>query len=61
MKLYGLVLADNGSPWFIGGAPDARWNNDVLHELGGVPGSAFEAVDATSLQVSPASGQARQP
>ena len=61
MKTYGIVLADNGSPWFISGAPDARWNNTVLHELHRVPGSAFEAVDVRSLQVAPRSGQARQP
>jgi hypothetical protein len=61
MKTYGLVLADNGSSWFVSGAPDPRWNNDVLHELGRVPGSAFEAVDVGGLQVSANSGQARQP
>ncbi len=61
MKTYGIVLADNGSPWFISGAPDARWNNTVLHELHRVPGSAFEAVDVRGLQVAPRSGQARQP
>jgi hypothetical protein len=61
MKTYGIVLADNGSPWYISGAPDARWNNTVLHELHRVPGSAFEAVDVRGLQVAPRSGQARQP
>jgi hypothetical protein len=61
MKTYGIVLADNGSSWFISGAPDDRWNNDVLHELGRVPGSAFEAVDVSGLQVAAGSGQARQP
>jgi hypothetical protein len=61
MKTYGIVLADNGSSWFISGAPDDRWNNDVLHELGRVPGSAFEAVDVRGLQVAAGSGQARQP
>jgi hypothetical protein len=60
MKTYGIVLADNGSPWYISGAPDARWNNTVLHELHRVPGSAFEAVDVRGLQVAPRSGQARQ-
>ena len=61
MKTYGIVLADNGSSWFISGAPDDRWNNDVLHELGRVPGSAFDAVDVSGLQVAAGSGQARQP
>lgn len=57
MKTYGLVLADNGSSWYISGAPDERWDNDVLHALGQIDGSDFEAVDMSSLQVSPDSGQ----
>ena len=61
MKTYGIVLADNGSPWYISGAPDARWSNTVLHELHRVPGSAFEAVDVRGLQVAARSGRARQP
>ena len=61
LKKYGLIVADNGSPWYMSGVPDSRWDNDVLHALGGVPGSAFEAVDASSLMVSSRSGQARQP
>ncbi|MCB8944942.1 MAG: hypothetical protein H6658_14425 [Ardenticatenaceae bacterium] len=55
-KTYGLILADNGSPWYISGAPDERWDNDILHQLDDVPGSAFEAVDVSSLMVSPNSG-----
>ncbi len=61
MKTYGIILADNGSSWYISGAPDERWNNDALHELGRVPGSAFEAVNVSGLQVAAGSGQARQP
>jgi hypothetical protein len=57
MKQYGLVLADNGAPWFISGAPDARWNNDMLHEWDDIPGSAFEAVDVSSLMVNVNSGR----
>jgi hypothetical protein len=60
-KEYGIILADNGSPWYISGSPDPRWNNDVLHELKTIPGSAFEAVDVSSLMVDPDSGRARQP
>jgi hypothetical protein len=60
MKTYGIILADNGSSWFISGAPDERWDNDVLHELGQVHGSDFEAVDVSSLMIDPNSGQARQ-
>ena len=40
-----MLLADNGSAWYISGAPDSRWNNDDLHKLGTIPASAFEAVD----------------
>jgi hypothetical protein len=59
MKAYGLILADNGSNWFISGAPDERWNNDELHVLNQVHGHDFEAVDVSSLMVDPNSGQAR--
>ena len=58
MKKYGIILADNGSSWFISGAPDERWDNDMLHQLDVVKGSDFEAVDESSLMVSPNSGQA---
>jgi hypothetical protein len=44
LERYGLIVADNGSPWFITGAPDARWNEADLAQLERVPGSAFEAV-----------------
>jgi len=56
---YGLILADNGSPWFISGAPDDRWSNDALHALGGLHGSDFEAVDVSSLMASPNSAAVR--
>jgi hypothetical protein len=60
MKKYGIMLADNGSAWFISGAPDERWNNDDLSRLGAVKGSDFEAVDVSPLMIDPNSGQARQ-
>lgn len=44
MKKYGLIVADNGSDWFISGTPDRRWRDDVLDQLKSVPGRAFEAV-----------------
>jgi hypothetical protein len=44
MKKYGLIMADNGSAMYISGAPDSRWDNDDLHNLGQVPASAFEVV-----------------
>ncbi len=58
LKTYGMILADNGSAWYISGAPDERWDNDMLHELDVVTGSDFEAVDVSSLQIDPNSGQA---
>jgi hypothetical protein len=57
LKKYGLFLADIGSSWFMSGAPDNGWNNDILREFNNVPGSAFEAVDISSLQQNPNSGQ----
>jgi hypothetical protein len=60
MKKYGIMLADNGSAWFISGKPDDRWNNDNLHTLGLLLGSNFEAVDATVLRIDPNSGAALQ-
>jgi hypothetical protein len=52
LKKYGMIVADNGSNWYISGAPDERWNNDDLHQLGLVLGSNFEAVDTSALYVS---------
>ena len=60
LKKYGLMVADNGSSWFITGAPDPGWNNDDLHNLGLVQGSDFEAVDVSGLMIDPNSGQALQ-
>jgi len=61
LKTYGMILADNGSAWFISGVPDERWDNDALHALHGIKGSDFEAVDVSSLMVDRDSGQARWP
>ncbi|MGD8277625.1 MAG: hypothetical protein PVH00_06340 [Gemmatimonadota bacterium] len=44
LKKYGMLLADNGSGWFISGAPDVRWDDDELGALKTVPSSAFEVV-----------------
>jgi hypothetical protein len=49
LKRYGMIVADNGSNWFISGAPSSGWNNDDLHRLGEVSGSDFEVVDTSSL------------
>jgi hypothetical protein len=53
LKTYGMILADNGSPWYISGAPSPGWNDDELHKLNEIPGSAFEAVDTSSLRNGP--------
>jgi hypothetical protein len=50
LKEYGLVVADNGSDWYVSGAPSPKWDNDDLHSLHRVPGSAFEVVDTSSLR-----------
>lgn len=57
MKKYGIILADNGSAWYLSGVPDERWDNDVLRELRGIFGRDFEAVDVSSLMVDPDSGE----
>jgi hypothetical protein len=49
LKLYGMIVADNGSDWYITGAPSKGWSNDDLHTLGQVTGRAFEVVDTRSL------------
>jgi len=62
MQVYGVVLADNGSNWFISGVPDDRWNNDELvSRLRQIIGDNFEAIDSSSLLIDSNSGQARQP
>jgi hypothetical protein len=50
LKRYGMILADNGSPWYVTGAPDRRWDDDDLHGLGRLTGRDFEAVDTTGLR-----------
>ena len=46
LRRYGMMVADNGTSWYITGATDSRWNDDDLNQLKSVPGSAFEVVDA---------------
>ncbi len=45
LKRYGMIVADNGSDWFISGAPDPRWNDEALGDLKAIAGGAFEAVN----------------
>jgi hypothetical protein len=49
LKKYGMILADNGSAMYISGAPDSRWNNDDLHDLGQVTASDFEVVQMSPV------------
>jgi len=49
LKRYGMLVADNGSDWYISGAPSPHWDDDALHTLGRVNGSAFEVVDTSSM------------
>ena len=44
LKKYGMFVADNGSNWYISGAPDSRWDDDELGELKSIPGNNFEVV-----------------
>lgn len=61
LKQYGMFVADNGSPFYLSGAPDTRWDDDDLHDLQtGVHGYDFEAVDESGLMVNADSGQAQQ-
>ena len=50
LKRYGMVVADNGSNWYISGAPSPGWSNDQLHTPSRVKGSSFEVVDTSSLR-----------
>ncbi|KAA1415948.1 hypothetical protein F0U44_20170 [Nocardioides humilatus] len=61
MQTYGMVLADNGSPWFFQGEQNGNWPEALIDDLKQIPASAFEAVDTSSLQVDPDSGQVSTP
>ena len=62
LKKHGMIVADNGSDWFLSGAPDDRWDDELLGELKSVAGSNFEAVltvDANGDPIYPAGTSAR--
>jgi hypothetical protein len=59
MKTYGLILADNGSAWYFQGEQSTQWPDAFIAQLKEIPARAFVAVDESSLEVSPGSGQAR--
>ena len=61
LQTYGMFLADNGSDWYISGAPDSRWNDDELvSAFSKLKGNDFEAIDESSLIVNKDSGEAKQ-
>jgi hypothetical protein len=49
LKRFGMLVADNGSDWYISGATDARWDDNDLNQLKSVPASAFEVVQTGSI------------
>ena len=53
LQTHGMILADNGSPWYMQGVPSEAWDNDLLHDLDPLEGTDFEAVDTSSLIVDP--------
>ncbi len=57
LKTYGMILADNGSAWYLSGVPDERWDNEILAQLKQLRGRDFEAVDTSSLMLEEDSGQ----
>ena len=50
LKRYGMIVADNGSSWFVSGSTDSRWSDNDLNQLKSVPGTAFEAVATGQIQ-----------
>lgn len=49
LQRYGMILADNGSPWYVSGMSDARFDDDVFHELDRFTGADLEAVNTTGF------------
>jgi hypothetical protein len=49
LKTYGMMVADNGADWYVGGAPDPRWNDEALSAIRAVKGSDFEVIDSRFL------------
>lgn len=59
LQKYGMILADNGSAWYMSGVPNERWDMDDLYTLRQIKGSDFEAVDVSSLMKNQNSGEAK--
>lgn len=53
LKTYGMMLADNGSNWYITGDHDPRWDDDAIGDIKSVPGSWFEVVDESGWMIDP--------
>jgi hypothetical protein len=49
-KKYGLIVADNGSDWYVSGAPDPRWDDEALGDIANITGDAFEVVYTGDVQ-----------
>ena len=49
MQRYGMLLADNGSGWYVSGAPDSRWSDDKLATLSRVRGTDFQVVQMGTI------------
>ncbi|HEU4950866.1 MAG TPA: hypothetical protein VFT46_02895, partial [Holophagaceae bacterium] len=49
LKTYGMLLADNGSDWYLSGAPDPRWSDDELATISGIKGGDFEVVQMGTI------------
>lgn len=58
LKTYGMIVADNGSAWYLSGAPDPRWSDSDLHNLSQLTGADFEVVDVSPSMVTANSAQA---
>jgi len=58
LKTYGMMIAYNGSPWYLSGAPDSRWSDDDLHNLTQLTGADFEVVDVSPFMINANSAQA---
>lgn len=50
LKRYGMIVADNGSDWYLSGAPDPRWDDDAIGDLKSITGDAFEVVDTGPIE-----------
>jgi hypothetical protein len=58
LKRYGMILADNGSAWYLSGAPDDRWDNTQLATLSGIKGSDLEVVQMGTVYTADPTGPA---